>query len=273
VKIFNQSQPGSFTLVDPRVKFIFSNSFGIPVRSTFSRADGRDIQGNAVALTGYPNPFNIPYSLTPGTVAIDSFELNKSNSNFSAYVGNEPYWNFFEYDIDLNPLGSSNRNWVTDSSVVECKAVFEIPLYGTAKNYSLESKIPLDLHEIDFNVLDSLLFRLHTENGFPIDIRLQLYFEDSTTATIYDSLFISDLLIMPSADVDGNGLVQEIHPKTIDVMFDRMRLLNIQGANRLRLTGDFNTLFEGSTQPDVRLYEFYSILIQMGIQAKFNIVE
>jgi hypothetical protein len=100
-----------------------------------------------------------------------------------------------------------------------------------------------------------------------------MYFEDSTNNIIIDSLMSTDLLLVPSSNVDENGKTISTNPKTIDVVFTSERLEALKQVNRARFIVYFNTLVEGGSQPDVKFFDEYSIRVQFGIQSKLHIDE
>lgn len=273
ISIFKNNEGGSFTLADPRVRFRINNSFGASVQANLTQFDGINQNGNLLSLTGYPNPFILNKALYRGDVFKDSVVLNSGNSNLASYINNNPYTNIYEYSIFTNPQSPTERIWVLDSSKVECDVVAEVPLYGTAKNYKFELKSELNLDQEIDEYIEEIMFRLHTENEFPIDGKMQVYFEDTVSNTIIDSFFVDDLLILPSSTVDANGKTISTTPKTVDKTYASSQLQALKLANRARIVFYLNTLFENGVQPDVRIYEEYGVLVKFGIQAKLSIDE
>ncbi|PCJ67728.1 MAG: hypothetical protein COA58_00915 [Bacteroidetes bacterium] len=270
LSLFSNNGGGSFTLADPRIKFILENSVGIPVEAKILNFDGTNSDNNTVALTGYPDPLPFPIVVLSeiGQTKIDSFSLNRNNSNLADYINNRPAKNFYEFDVNSTATGAI-RHFVTDSSKVAAKIEIEVPLEGTAKDFILENSQPFTLELENVDGIKEVLIRLYTENGFPMDIATQLYFEDSTSNTVLDSLFSADNLILPAADVDGTGKVVSINPKTTDVVLNSASIDRLKMANRIRIRSYFNTLIDGGgTQPDVKFYEEYDLLLQLGVQAE-----
>jgi hypothetical protein len=270
--IFTNNEGGSFTLADPRIKFIIENSIGIPVEASLLNFDGTNTDNVTVSLTGYPDPLPIPtlvYSEI-GQTKKDSFTLDKNTSNLAAYINNRPAKNFYEIGVKSTATGP-NRQFATDSSRVAVKIEIEVPLEGTARDFVLESSQPFTLELENAAEIKEVLIRLYTENGFPADIATQLYFEDSTTGIVLDSLISTDILILPSANIDGSGKVTSPNPKTSDIILDSDAVSRLQDANRIRIKAYFNTPFEGSIQPDVKFYDEYDLLLQLGLQAEILI--
>ena len=270
IGFFENSQSGTFTIADPRIKFILKNSIGIPLAASITRFEGTNPDNNRVSLSGVPDPLPIPIipNLEMWTTQVDSFELNKNTSNLADYINNRPASNYYEIDVKTANTGS-DRHFLSDSSKVSARVGIEIPLEGTAKDFVLESSQPFSLELENPDQVKEILVRLYTENGFPADIATQLYFEDSVSNTVLDSLIIGNILILPSANVDRNGKVNMINPKTTDIVMGTANVLRITAANRIRIKAYFNTLKEnGGNQPDVKFYDSYDFLLQMGVQAE-----
>lgn len=265
--VYSGDNKGRFTLADPRVKLIFGNSMGIDIDANITRFDGVSETNNTVTLSGYPSPLPIPTATTRGVMVFDSFELNNGNSNLPAYINNLPINNYVEASIMTNAGSPSTRNWFIDTSGVQVEADIVLPLYGTATGYEFEQNMPFELG-MENEVVEMLLMRLYTENGLPLDVAMQVYFEDSTSNTLIDSLFTTDLVILPAGNVDGTGRVTSPNPKTTDVEVDGPRFEALKMANRVRVVGKFDSVFENGSQPDVRIHRDDDILLQLGIQAK-----
>lgn len=274
IPFFDNSGGGSFTLTDPRLKFAIDNSIGIPLVARFTNFEGFSNTNSAINLTGLPNPIPIPIVTKAeiGTVKRDSFEVNKSTTNLIDYLNNKPAKNVYTIDINVGG-GSGVRHSVLDISMLRARVDVEIPLSGTARGYVMETIQPFDLLLENAEQVEEVLLRLYTENGFPIDVEMQIYFEDSLTNTVLDSLFGSDILILPAANVDASGRVVSPNPKTVDATMDNASVNRLKSANRIRLRATFNTPFDGGVQPDVKFYTDYDLLLQLGVQAEVLIVQ
>ncbi len=273
IDIFKNNEGGSFTLVDPKIHLKFINSLGTSLRVYLNEFRGVHQNGNAIDLLGYPNQFDFFAAPYRGGAYRDSLSLDRNNSNLASYIDNKPYTNVYEYGIFTNPLNQQDRVWVLDTSVLQCDVELDFPLHGTAKDYSLESSAAINLDNEFDEFIASALMRLHSENGFPIDVALQVYMEDSVSGQILDSLFYADPIILASSEIDQNGRTTMVHPLTKDIEFDQDRIQLLKQANRLRYVAYFNTIDQGGFQPDVKFFEDYHLLIQFGIQAKLEVEE
>ena len=87
----NSLGTGTFTLVDPSVKVVISNSYGIPINASISQLDGYN-PPVAYPITGSPNPLPIlsPNFLQIGQTLTGSFTLDSGNSNIVSVINNTP---------------------------------------------------------------------------------------------------------------------------------------------------------------------------------------
>lgn len=266
-----------FRITDPKIKFRIFNSYGIPIKaqlnefSTYSKSKG------LITATGYPDPLAIP---TPteqeiGEIKIDSFELNKTNSNITDLVSNIPKWMVYNFAAQVNPPGTTERNFITYNSQLRIQADIDIPLAGSAEGFVLNKEVDIsgfddDLEDVE--ELEEITLRLFLENDFPVDVDLQLYFQDSMGNTL-DSLIEPSQLILKSAVVDGTGKSVAPNTYTLDFVVSRDRFERMREATKGLVTARLNTYKPSSgPQPEVRFYSDYGLTVKLGIQAhaKFN---
>lgn len=264
----------SFTIADPRVKFYITNSYGIPISakinefSTYSKSAGK------LTATGYPDPLNIP---TPtkqqiGEELIDSFELNRSNSNIGDLVSNIPQWMVYDFEATVNPPGTTERNFITYNSRLKMEVDVDIPLQGTADGFVLNSEVDINVFDDlqDVEELDEINLRLFVENDFPVDADLQIYFLDTMGNTL-DSLISPNQLFLKSAAVDNNGRIIEPNSYVLDFKIDRARFNRIRDTKKGLVRAALNTYKSGGSQPEVKFFSDYGITVKLGVQAKGTI--
>lgn len=268
---FENNTGGTFTLKDPRIKFILTNSLGFPLEAKVLRFEGTNSSNNRIDLSGIPDPFPVPNLgiADVGLKKMDSFSMDATNSNLAAFINNRPSNVLYEFAVNSVASGV-DRQWVLDTSLLEVQVDIEVPMEGTARDFSMENSQEFSLDLESTEEIKEVLVRLYTENGFPVDISTQLYFEDSRSNTVLDSLLGTDLLILPAGDVDGSGRVIAANPKTTDIILDANTIERVQSADRIRIKAYFNTPFDsgGTTQPDVKFYDDYDVFIQLGVQAE-----
>ncbi len=260
-----------FRIADPQITFYISNSYGIPITakidefSTISKTSGK------LTATGYPDPLVIPTPsrLEIGQTKVDSFVLNRSNSNIADLVSNVPQWMIYNFAAQVNPPGTTERNFITYNSELKIETAIDIPLHGSTEGFVINKEVDIasftsDLEGVD--ELEEITLRLYLENDFPVDVDLQVYFQDSMGNNL-DSLIEPNQFILRSSVVDGDGKTIEPSRYTVDFKISRSRFDQMREASKGLVRAKLNTYNGTSPQPDVKFYDDYGITVKLGIQA------
>ncbi|MGL5936771.1 MAG: hypothetical protein ACRCZI_14245 [Cetobacterium sp.] len=271
--IFKYWKLGDIYFKDPRINIIVANSYGVPIEAkadVLNAIAANGIETN-ITNTAYPNNiFNFPYPTLSqaGMYAIDTFKFSTSNSNLSNVIQSRPPQVKYKVSALLNP--NEIDGFITDTSKFDVYVDISLPMYGHAKDYTLTKDFDTDLSM--FSAMNYANFKLVTENGFPADIKLQLFFL-SANDNIIDSLFIDNPIILNAADVDASGRVNQANKVTTinHAEFSPQRFSAIKTAKKIKLRGSLNTLNNGTT--DVKFYTDYAMGIRLGIIAGVNPLE
>jgi hypothetical protein len=135
----------------------------------------------------------------------------------------------------------------------------------------------IDLQQFEFaaqggssDALESIMFRLIIQNGYPTEARVQVYFMINQLVT--DSLFEDGIEIIPPAPVDQNGIVMSQSVILKDVYASPTTVDNIGYYTNIEIHGEVLT-----TRPDIRIVRFYPeyefrihIGARIGIEYNFN---
>lgn len=274
ITIFSNRQQGSFSVINPRFVVTIGNSFGAPIECHVNNLTAFSPQVGDEVLTGIPSPLPIPTPTNAqiGQMLYDSVVLDNNTSNIASIINNHPHGIFFDLNAGLNPAGSLARNFVMDTSRFLVNLFADIPLDGTARDFVLERVQDFEL-DIDssFDDIDYALFRINVDNGFPVDLGLQLYFEDDNGLLI-DSMFDGPLVIKTAA-VDGTGRVSSATNTLKDVRVDYDKYHRLQKATKMRVRARIETPFNtGGTQDRVRFFSEYRMGLKIGVQTKLSIV-
>jgi hypothetical protein len=269
IPFFENSKNGLIRVVEPELHFITENSIGLPIDLIFDEFDGKDNFDNIVPLTKNIGnlELNIPRATVEGEFVLDSQVLDNSNSNLIDYISNRPINNYYKVSVRPNLLNAS-RHWLLDTSRISSQINITLPLYGTLNDYLLEETRPFDLSLENAEEIKEVLVRLYSENGFPVDVKTQLYFEDSLTNTIIDSLFISDRVISKAALVDLDGNPIGASSQITDVVLDAELVDKVIEANQVRAQAHLLTTTTGGAQPNVKIFSDNKIMLQFGVQAE-----
>lgn len=269
LNIFDDSDDGEFTIDDPRIKLIYTNSFGIPTEAEFLQFKSFSKQTGYTDITGFPTDLNIPYP-TPaqfGETLSDSIVLNKTNSNIGAVISSQPEKIVYQFEASTNPNGREQQNFIMDTSRLSFYLDFDLPLRGTADGFRLEQDEDFDLDLGETVDLDYVVMRLYLENDFPVDLDVQIYYLDDMGAVI-DSLFSPRDLLISSPPVDNDGRTIGFTTSIHDVNYSKSRIEAIEQAKQIRIDASINTAKDGQTQPTVSFYEDYGLRVQLGVAAR-----
>lgn len=280
VKIFNNSLgTGSFRLVNPYMEIAFNNSFGVPIRSNFIFLKGYNPISNQIfdisSSPGIPNPLPINMPASIGQTASSGFILNNSNTGglMTDMINEQPKNVIYKLNSITNVPAPANRNWVVNDSRFTVDMNLYLPLYGRAWDFLFQDTLDFQLDRI--NEIDNILFRTYINNGFPVDIMVQVYFISQSgdtlnpTYNLLDSLVVPNQLFMRSAQIDAStGKVTAPTEKTTDIYADRAKLARITGANKILIRAFGASTNNGN--PNVKIYSDYKLTVKIGVQTQLN---
>jgi hypothetical protein len=272
---FNSSDKGSFTISDPRVKLYIYNSFGIPIEAKVEKLGAYYPTKGFIDVTGIPSPLPIPVLTIAdmGKILVDSIVLNSSNSNFATLINDRPHRLDFDFDVQVNPQGSSGaRNFMMDTSKMRFAIDVDVPLDGTASNFGLESEQEFELEIESIDELDYAIIRISLENEFPIEFAFQVVFLDSAGTGI-DSLIDETNLVIESGIVDANGEIIAPGKSVHDFKIDQDRLDNMSKAKKIKIRARVTTPSFNGSQVPVKFYSHNKLDFKMGVQLKAKIDE
>ena len=134
----------------------------------------------------------------------------------------------------------------------------------------IEDAVTTDTLALDFgseegdnsgnDIVESVKLKLHTENEFPLDIAVTMFFSDSISGAILDSLNFD---LLEAAAVDENGRTIEAHIYDSNVELNADQIDALFNANRALLDIKMNSYDYENTA--VRLYTDYQFVIGAGV--------
>lgn len=261
---------GTFTLVNPSAKVIISNSYGIPVKASISQLEGYNPPSNTYPISGSPNPLPIlsPTFAQIGQTLKDSFSLTSPGSNIVNVINNTPKYIIYQINSQSNPGGPTHSNFVIDTSYFKVDMEVNLPLWGTAKDFTLQDTLAFTMDQAIPNNVESALFRIYNSNGFPFDIDMQGYFTDTLYKKL-DSLVIPKQLILNSASVSSvTGMVVSPTEKTLDIVMDKARFQNLVNGKTKHILLKAVAATTNNSGTNVKIYSTYKLDVKLGLQVK-----
>jgi len=266
IDLFSYASGGSLYLEDPKIKLLFHNSFGLPValQSNLLQAHMAGDQLQPIETT-LANGLELSYpSISEvGQSKMTVLELNRDNSNIFEVVAGNPSQIDYQFSAIGNPNNEEAMHFVLDTSKFSVDVEVELPMHLRASEFYAEERIDFDA-EVLADMIEAE-FKLITENVFPLDIGVQVYFEDDN-GLVLDSLLTDFERFMLAGTTDNNGKVISPGENTIIIPVSGTQLDHFSQATKLRIKGSLATANMGNTP--VRFFTDYGLRCKLGVKAK-----
>ncbi len=275
LRIFENNIYGIIDWENPFIHMYAYNSMGIPISLALTnfRADSDVNPPYQVVLSGYPNPWtiNAPNITQIGQTVTTSYTLDKNNSNVRNAVNIAPQR--FVVDINglTNPAGGPSSNFVIDTNrlIIDCQV--ELPLHGKAWDFRLADTLDFSFGEdAELDMVEYMQFRINTENGFPVDGMMQLYFADENMV-ILDSLLIPAQQVINAAPVGAAPdyrVTGSVHA-LVETTIEQPRLMNLEPTKKVIVVAKLATIYNGTQI--VKIYSDYFLDVRLAARAKFKV--
>ena len=118
----------------------------------------------------------------------------------------------------------------------------------------------------DNNKVKSITLHLIIQNGFPTEVRSQVYFTDNQFQT--DSIFSGGMEIISPATLDQNGKVSEPNVQIRDILLPQNMINNLNNYTNIEIYG--KVLTKRSDIKIVKFYPDYELRIHIGIRIELE---
>ena len=269
LKIFENSNSGNLSFTNPSLKFTIYSSFGLPININFSSLSCINTLTNvSTPLGGFPTviPINTPASMGQTAQTVITFD-NTNTANISSIIDAAPKYLKYTTSITTNPNGAVlPLNFIESTSKMVIKAKITLPFEGYASGIAASDTIDFS-YDQNVNNIESVMFRLYTENGFPLAFNGQATFVDSDYVPVFN-LFNSPTQIVTAAPVNNLGLVTSASIYTTDININDAKILLMKNVKHIIISGIAETTQPANTI--VKFYDFYRIKIKLGIQVQLK---
>lgn len=274
INMFKNFKKGIFFISNPTMEIDIVNSYGVPAYLNFqdlkalnpdNPSPTKVINLPTDPVTNTSNLRSLQYPTGRGT-AITELNLNNTNGNIADIISYLLKEIVYESEVQFNPQGPlSNRNFFSDTSGIGLNIFLKIPFEGRASEFYLVDTIPMDL-SVTSN-LESGTIRTIADNGFPVDVKMQMVFTDSLYNRI-DSLYPQGATpIIPAAPIDGNGDATGTSRQITDTGIDQDRFNKLSDGKYAIIIAELNTT-DATQNKNVRFKSGYKLDIGVSIRAK-----
>lgn len=261
---------GELEFLEPVINLTFYNTMGIPLELQSDTFDLLTYKNGTVALD---NPllnggllFAFPSIDEVGVAKPTLLSLNAENSNIVPAISGVPYQLNYAFSAVANPNENNLlTNHLTDSVKVDIDVEVEIPLFARAKGFRI-----VDTFEIDFADLEDLErlgFKMIAENGFPLEVGMQLQFMNEA-GVVFDSLFQSGPRLVVSGNLRPDGSVSASQTTTLESELNGDQLQQIlRNTTEGRIIATLESPNSGAEA--ARMLDTYTLGVRLGILAGF----
>ncbi len=273
----NDTVYGIIDWENPKLHMWAYNSLGIPLDITLSNIrvhSDANAPYDLMITDGFPVPWyvNAPSLAQIGQVITTNFTIDKTNSTtVGPAVNLAPKTIIVDIDGLTNPGGGPSSNFVIDTSRVQIDCQVELPLHGRAWDFRLADTLDFEFGEdMDMDLIQYMMFRINTENGFPVDGIMQLYFADENDV-ILDSLLIPAQQTITAAPVGPGPDYRVTEPRfaRVEAVIEQPRLGGLAPTAKIIVLGKLNTYSNGTQI--VKIYSDYYLDVRLGARAIFNV--
>jgi hypothetical protein len=275
LKVFNNPIQGSLSFTNPKLTFTVENSFGIPITVNFNNLSTVNTVSNQTTQITFNNPVqtvNIPANMGDPAVST-SFELSNATTNNTMTNLVDAAPKYLKYDISAtsNPNGNPgplNLNFIESTSKMIVKADIELPFEGYASGMEVKDTLKFDAIKNAPDQIESVLFRLKVDNGFPLTFNGQAEFVDINYNHLFD-LFDSPTDIISAAPVNSTThIVNGTTTKSTDVIISASKIALLDKVRFIILKGEAETTKPLNTV--VKLLDGYKIGLKLSVQVQLK---
>ena len=269
IDLFDNQTAGSIFMEDPHMYITLRNTYGLPSAITFDELYA-ERDGTKLNITSSLLPtlgINYPTFANIGGFDTTIYHFNINNSNIKDVIAMNPKQLIFKGVINTNPAGTPIDNFVLDTSHITVDVMVEIPLHGRAMSFELQDTMDINGGEVDnTSNVKSLTLNVISDNGFPVDVMVQVYMAD-TMNNIIDSVFQSDAHLVAAAPIgaapDYRVTAKEHNLAKIEL--NDKQIENYNKAQRIIISAKATTIDAG--QKIVKIYSDYSVYIEVSAKA------
>jgi hypothetical protein len=273
----NVDQEGNFVINNPKVNFIITNSFGLPVDLHLNNL--KTIQafqgGTQFPLVGFPTPVEIESPNTLGQSTTKTITLDNTNTqNLNSIISPTPKYFYYETNAIPNPNGKTGTpNFVDESSQLEIRAEINMPLEGYAYGFFIQDTVDFNLNQ-DVEKVESLMFRLISDNNFPVNLEVQIIATNENFKPLFNLFDNSTKNLVDGASVDENGKVINPVHKVNDINLTQEKIELLDKVKNLIIRAEASTTGYNPNNPNassnVKFYDFYSLALQLSMQLQIK---
>ena len=251
-----------FTMTDPSLTFLVRNGMGVSMGIELD-LDGINNDGDVTQLD--PSPFEIAQSTIPGTMVATNVRLDKTNSSIVEFLDALPTNLIYSGQMSLNPSNTGGViNFLSRQDVLQLGLEIDLPLALRTSNLRFEDEVEIDLTEDD-SLIDFISLGLRSENDFPLDLDIKLFFLDSSRVVL-DSVYVP---LLDAAAVDANGRGIQASTNDFQVVLEQSQIQTMIRSSYWLIRGQAKSPNNGATA--IKIYSDYELKVSVSLKGRLNL--
>jgi hypothetical protein len=275
---FSRLTSGQIFFADPKLKFFFSNSAGVPFGLSFSRIDVIDrnfvhypLTGPGIPTAADPKIIRYPALSQAGETMTDSLIIDKDNSNLIDCFAVSPDSIGFKASAEIVQLIPAATTFINHDSKYHVSVAIELPLHGMADFLMLTDTLVFDYLNSTLpppEEIEKLIVRISITNSFPVAVFPQVYLLDENYVLL-DSLFTGTEKIEGASDTNNDGIADPHKQPPVDIELPPSKIDNLLNTRYLALKNRITT----TDYPDqeVKIYASNFLEYNIGLIAQLKI--
>ncbi|HRY31589.1 MAG TPA: hypothetical protein P5531_01335 [Bacteroidales bacterium] len=278
LNIFKNNLQGKLHFSDLKLMVSTSNSVGMPMELAVNEIKAWSdrippAMVNLIDNPAFPNPlvFPSPDISEAGSTADTTYIFTPVNCNLNQALDISPQYLSFSLLGKSNPDGNpAAQNFILDTSRFSVNVRLELPFFGSVEGFNFEDTLDFNFRDID--QVQEFAFRMVTVNRFPLDIRVQAYFADSSLQILDSLVYENDPHLVHAAPVGGPPDYRIVDDPPVQAYtylpqpLTRERLQRLSTCKKMILRAGLNTTGQGL----VKIYGDYDLDIRMGAKVRFT---
>jgi hypothetical protein len=258
-----------FYLDNPQIEFNIKSSFGLPVTAQLSSLIATNSTGATLPFSG--SIVNSPISVgSPSINEIGSYietsiSINKDNSNIVDIIAFLPTELSYQFDGIAESQGPNIEQFTLDTSRVIGSYKIKLPLSGHVEEFISSQEFDFDGSDLD--PLKQAKIILHTTNGLPLTVGVELIFLDINNAPI-DTLFSGTNFLNPGI-TDINGFVISQTESTVEEILSAAEIDKLKLTRKIRMVSILNTGLDGTENVKIRIQDEVRVNIYIQTALSF----
>jgi hypothetical protein len=247
-------------LESPSLTFTADNSIGIPFK-----IDLELIGDNGIEQVSLEGPLFEILSEEINTTTFDN-----TNSQLPELITLNPTTVTYSGSVVSNPLGNTGTpNTLRPNTNITLGFEMDLPLY-----LRIQDAVTTDTLDLTFDfdnpidMIESVKMKLRIQNEFPLDVDLTMFFQDSISGLVLDSLNIG---LLQAAEVDETGKTKEPRIYNSNISINASQFDALLNSNKTII--DIRMSSYDSDNTAIKLYTDYEFVIDAGVLIDLKIEE